>query len=341
MDQIEVNIQLAATNKIYNLPIRKSDTILRLKEYCKILSNIPQDQQNLLYKGKKLINEKHISDYNIENDQTIMLVKKEEPIPGNIPNNQNSNNLNSNENNFNIFNNIDFSNNKEVNINEVANGFCKLPDFSFLLNNMDVNFMENITHFFGIGKFSEIFGFEPQQLNNMLKDPSNKDMLNNLLKDPSSMETLLNNPIIREKFLNNPICKLAFQNPQILFHPQYLQMVQKMFIENKKNPTENTGAENSAPPDPFGSLNNNQINQMMNSPGQTPNISTFNNNSNARNKENFINGEINIDYKGKYKEQLSQLRNMGFTNEEDNIQALKKSNGNIYSAVDKILEKNN
>ena len=49
MDQIEVNIKLEPNNKIYNLLIRKSDTVLKLKEYCKIISNIPEDQQNLLF----------------------------------------------------------------------------------------------------------------------------------------------------------------------------------------------------------------------------------------------------------------------------------------------------
>ena len=48
MEEIEVNIKLASNNQIYNIPIRRSDTILKLKEYCKILSNIPQDQQILL-----------------------------------------------------------------------------------------------------------------------------------------------------------------------------------------------------------------------------------------------------------------------------------------------------
>ena len=47
--------------------------------------------------------------------------------------------------------------------------------------------------------------------------------------------------------------------------------------------------------------------------GQIPNINNFNNNT--ENKDNFkING-INIDYKEKYKEQLSQLKNMGFIKE--------------------------
>ena len=341
MDEIEVNIKLASNNKIYNLPIRKSDSILRLKEYCKVISNILQDQQNLLYKGKMLLDEKLISDYNIENNDDIILVKKEKVKSVNVPLDQNSNNLNLNENAFNILKNLDFSNNKEVKINEVANACSKIPDFFSLIGNLDLDLIENIFHSIGLGKFSEMLGIKPQEMKERLKDPSTKDMLNNMFKDPSIIETFLNNPILRGNFINNPIIKLGFQNPQLMFHPQNIQMVQKMFRDNKKNPNENDDAENSAPPDPFGSLNNTQINQMMNSPEQMSNINNFSNNSNNRIKENFRNSEINLAYKEEYKEQLSELRNMGFTDEEVNIQALKKSNGNIYRAVDKILEQNN
>ena len=120
MDQIEVYIKVTPNNQIYSLPIRKSETILKLKEYCKVLSKIPQDQQNLLYKGNILLNEKFIGDYDIKDNDNIILVKKEEPKQVNIPIKQNFNNLNSNEH---IFNNINISNNDEINVNEMANAY--------------------------------------------------------------------------------------------------------------------------------------------------------------------------------------------------------------------------
>ena len=116
--------------------------------------------------------------------------------------------------------------------------------------------------------------------------------------------------------------------------PQILQMAQNMFIKNEINPIKNSENGISVPPDPFGSLNNNQINQMMNSSGQIPN------NNNTGNKENLNIGGINMDYKDEYKKELSQLKNMGFTNEEANIKALKQANGNIDNALDKLLKEN-
>ena len=107
MEEIEVNIKLAGNNLIYNLPIRKSDSILQLKEYCHKISDILPAEQNLLYKGKILLNEKLIGDYNIENNQTIFLLKKNDTKSVNPPLAQNSDSFNSNENAFNI-NNIRF-----------------------------------------------------------------------------------------------------------------------------------------------------------------------------------------------------------------------------------------
>ena len=46
-------------------------------------TSIPPQSQNLVYKGRILANEKLVSDYKIENDQTIILVKKTYNIPTN------------------------------------------------------------------------------------------------------------------------------------------------------------------------------------------------------------------------------------------------------------------
>ena len=167
MDQIEVNIKLSEDNKIYTLPIGKSDAILKLKEYCKIISNIPQDQQNLIFKGKILLDEKLIKDFNIENNDDIILVKKEDPKTVNIPINKNSNNSNPNE-NFIHNNNINFSNNKEINPNDVNKAFKNLPDIASLFDNADFNLVDKFLQIYGLGKFSDLYGVDPQEFKEML-----------------------------------------------------------------------------------------------------------------------------------------------------------------------------
>ena len=112
-----------------------------------------------------------------------------------------------------------------------------------------------------------------------------------------------------------------------------------MFKEDDKKINESSKTEIPLPPEPFESLNNIQNSQMMNSSKLISNINTFNKNSTG-NKEIFGNSGIEIDYKEKYKDQLSQLKDMGFINEENNIKALKHSNGNIYNALQNLLKQN-
>ena len=49
------------------------------------------------------------------------------------------------------------------------------------------------------------------------------------------------------------------------------------------------------------------------------------------------NNDGNVDYKEKYKDQLAQMKDMGFVNEETNIQVLKQCSGNVQFAVEKLL----
>ena len=317
MEEIEVNIKLAENN----IPIRKVDTILKLKEYCKIISNIPIDQQNLLYNGIILSNEKLINDYNIENNHYIILAKKDSK-PVNIPLEQNSDSSNSDKNFFN-------------NINE------EIPNLSSFYNKLDMNKVDNLLQVLGYGNFSD-FGIDPQIYKEFLKGLSTKEIMDAMKKmreDPLFFEKYYSNPNLQKIFQKFPLIKNCLQHPEEIFAPQRMLMFQNMFKEDDKKINESTKTEISLPPEPFGSLNNIHNSQMMNSSDQISNINTFNKNITG-NKEIFGNSGIDIDYKEKYKDQLSQLKDMGFINEENNIKALKHSNGNIYNALEKLLKQN-
>jgi len=337
MEQIEVNIKLTSNNYIYNIPIRKSDTILQLKEYCQIISDIPQVQQILLYKGKILYNEKFINDYNIENNDNIILAKKEESkkVIDSLGHNSESSNLNSN-----FTNKIKrLTDNKEININEVAKSLGQIPDILSNFNKIDIDKVNNLCKSM---EWENFFRIEPEKYKEILKilnDPSKKKMINDMIKDPSLLTTFFNSPELKEKSQNNPIFKMFYQNPQIFLSPHILQKDLNMLKKDEKNIMESSRSVISGPPDPFESLNNNHNNQMMNSSEQISDTNTINN-ENIKNKEVLGNIGINIGFKEKYKEQLSQLKDMGFNNEESNIQALKHSNGNINNALEKLLEKN-
>ena len=159
MEEIEVNIKLQENNKIYNIPIRKSDKISQLKEYCKIISNIPPAEQYLVYKEKILSDEKFVNDYNIENNQNILLAKKVEELPENIP----------------LIQNPDFlkflktqTDNKDIDFNEVANLYKQI-DLSATFFNYNIERADDYCQAIGLGSLSDIFGIEKQEHKKFLK----------------------------------------------------------------------------------------------------------------------------------------------------------------------------
>ena len=82
----------------------------------------------------------------------------------------------------------------------------------------------------------------------------------------------------------------------------------------------------------FGNPNNQKNN--------TGNAGTGGENGNNENFSNIginDNNDSNVDYKEKYKNQLAELKEFGFVNEEKNIQVLKKCNGNVQFAIEILL----
>ena len=304
MELIEVNIKLASNNQVYNLPIRKSETILKLKEYCQIISNIPKDQQKLLCKGKMLLNEKLIKDYDIENNQEIILVKNEEQKAVNI--NQ-------------------FSDNKGIDPKRIAKAIGNLPDLLSFFQKVDFAKLDNYLKLMKIANSPGISNTKNQELREYLKDPRTRYLLKNINKNGSLAKLIFSDPSVQKDIQETPILKLWFQNPEIYLTPQNLKKIQNMFEFDEKN-IDCSNSEISVPPDPFGSLNSNQNSQIMNS---------------SKNKKIFRNNEIDIDFKKEYKEQMSQLKDMGFTNEEINIQALLCFDGDIEKTIEGLLRLKN
>jgi len=77
-DTITLKIKMSMNNTLFEINISKTATVKELKNACSASdkSNISSTVQNLVYKGRILADEKLLSDYNISNDHTIILVKK-------------------------------------------------------------------------------------------------------------------------------------------------------------------------------------------------------------------------------------------------------------------------
>jgi ubiquilin len=226
MEEIELKIKMTSNAKIYNVKITKSDTILKLKEEVEKETQIPPESQNLVYKGRILVNEKLISDYNIENDHTIILVKKAsqtkseaKPNTATTTNTANTSTATSNTTN---------TNNTSSNTNNNANPFGgmgmggQMPDLASLLGNIDPNeindMMQNMGGLGGLGGMGDLgaMGVNPQMIGQILSNPLYMQMMNNMLQNPQMIQMALNSPQFRQIAQNNPNMQALLNNPELI-----------------------------------------------------------------------------------------------------------------------------
>ncbi len=254
-EEIQVKIKMTSNAQVYTVKVLKSDTILTLKEKCQKETEVPPESQNLVYKGRILANEKLVSDYKIENDHTIILVKKHSPsqpsteskptssnTTANTSNtNANANNTNNNANNNNTSNNS--NNNSNWNNNPfMGMGGGQMPDLSQLgdlMGNIDPNELNSMMQNFGMGNLGNM-GMNPQMMNQIFSNPMYMQMMQNMLQNPEMIQMALNSPQMRQMAQNNPMMQQMLNNPQLLqqmLNPQTLQMMSNLFqsMENANN----------------------------------------------------------------------------------------------------------
>ena len=75
-DLITLKIKQTNNNQTFDVKVMQSQTVLELKKECSETSGLSDSQQNLVYKGRILADEKLVGDYNIQEGHTIILVKK-------------------------------------------------------------------------------------------------------------------------------------------------------------------------------------------------------------------------------------------------------------------------
>ena len=174
MEEIKIKIKMRSNQKVYIIPIYKSNTIFKLKEKCEKETNIPVFQQNLIYKGRKLLNEKLIKDYNLDNEHTIILVKEHAPID-----------LTS-----------ELCSNLGLNPNDLSN----MPQGIEIISNLNLISTDphNFNQFLRNPLILQIFI-------NLLKDPS---MFQMMINNPFNQILFRNNPFLQTVFNNSQIFQL-------------------------------------------------------------------------------------------------------------------------------------
>lgn len=165
-DKIKINIKQTNTNQQYELEILKSNTILELKLACQEKSSLPPENQNLVYKGRILSDEKLVSDYNMGEGHTVILVKKmtqeeKEKAKSSTPQ-------------TNTTNMFGGQGDTQTNLNS-NNPFGRLTGFGGLTGPGNLG---------GLGGFGNLQNMDMNQMNqalNLMSDPNYQQMMNQVI----------------------------------------------------------------------------------------------------------------------------------------------------------------
>jgi ubiquilin len=229
-DQITIKIKQSSNNVISNVTISKSEKVVELKKAITDITGIDAIKQNLVYKGRILFDDKVLSDYNLENDHTIILVEK----AGNSSTVQDPNKV------------LNMPMQTGLGIPGQINTDLLRQPLNTNLGNVDLEGMANL-----------------------MNNPEVRQNMNAMLSDPSVINAMLENPSIKPMLDANPYLRNMMSNPQFLqtmMDPTFLQNMSTMM--NNRNTTTNTNTNtntnmNTNNMNPF--MNMNMMN-MMNNP---------------------------------------------------------------------------
>lgn len=338
---IKINIKSTSGGQNTEIEINQGETVLKLKEQISTKLNIPSDEQNLVYKGRILSNEKAIKDYGMEEGHTVILVKKakivnkppetktepEKKTEENAPKTDNNSNPNNNNNANNPFGGMNFPGLGGLDMNQLMQqAFNSGANGGFGGMNMGMGGLNpNLTN---------------QMMGQLLNNPEMMNMVTNMMSNPATLQQMINsNPMLKSLVENNPMMQQIFNNPEALramMNPDMLRQAMAMM--------QGMGGNNGGNNFGFPNMDMNTINQMAQNLGMGFGNVPLNYNAGANNNSNPNPNPIppqnepsNIDYKEKYKNELETLKNMGFDNEEKNLNALKACQGNVNFAVEKLL----
>jgi hypothetical protein len=166
-EHITLSIKQTNTNNSFDVIILKSNTIKELKLACQEKTNLLPENQNLVYKGRILSDEKLLSDYNIGNGHTIILVKKMSSEEKEKAKTSTSSSTTTTTNMYGGQGNI------QTNLN-TNNPFGRLTGFGGLTGSGNLG---------GLGGMGNLQNLDTNQMNqalNMMSDPAYQQMMNSV-----------------------------------------------------------------------------------------------------------------------------------------------------------------
>nr|KJB32741.1 hypothetical protein B456_005G258800 [Gossypium raimondii] len=171
---------------------------------------------------------------------------------------------------------------------------------------------------------------DASQLTQLLQNPAISEMMRSVASNPQYMNQIMNlNPQLHGMFDSNPQLREMMQNPEVLrqmFSPETMQQMltlqQSLLSQlNRQQSTQDSTQSSTtrgAPGTPSLDLLMNMFGGLGAGSLSVPN-------------------QPNVPPEELYATQLSQLREMGFYDTEENIRALRATSGNVHAAVERLL----
>ena len=393
MTDINIKIKTTYSPEIKTVTVKSDCKVEDIMKEIEKYSNIPPDGQKLIFKGKILKPEEPISNYKIENDVTLIMVKtvkteSSKPQTSSTEAQSTTNNVSSNPADnitIKVKTNMDATiHNVSVNKNATVLGLKgeiekvthvppaqqRLVNKGQTMKDSDQISSYNLTNdstiamiktgnsqeggFPNLGGLGGMGGINPGQMGQFMNNPQFQQAMNAILNNPEALNQLLNSPEIRPLVEQNPQLRQILQNPQarqLLFNPQLLQRMAGG--QGGANPFSggfgglsdlgNLGPSqepNTRLGDLFSQWMNEQRNGGSSSNSGQSQSQPIPSGQQPRPQpvfQQFPQPDPNVDYKEKYKEQIAQIKEMGIEDEDKIIEALKKCDGNVQYALNRLF----
>ena len=189
-------------------------------------------------------------------------------------------------------------------------------------------------------------GSNPNNLGNLeqiMNNPQYQQTMSTILNNPEMLNQFLNSPQMRPLIEQNPQLRQMFQDPQmrqLLLNPQLLQRMAQFEGEGEGGESEGFGEEITVSQTPNTRLGE-CFTQWMS--GQREGTGAGSGGAQSQQPrpqpvfQQFPQPDPNVDYKEKYKDQIAQIKEMGIDDEEKIIEALKKCDGNVQYALNRLF----
>ena len=306
MTEVEIKIKFTKSGQttLKELTLLSDMLIEELRVVIEEELKVPSYKQNLIFRGKMLQNGKKLEDYKISNNDIILLVEK-----------------------------VGETGDK-IGLNKVTgqSGIGVPGQINYDLLKQPMGFNADIGQVIEAMKIPEIAG----QVESMFDDPN---IMNSFMENPQIKELININPGIKNLLTNKEFMKSMFQ-------PENLERI-KRFQDGTANLQDlttgfglNNNMNNNNLNNPFGMYGMPMGNPFMMNPMMMGLPNLFGQGFGNNNLNNNLNNNMNMtpeQLKEKYKDQINKIKDMGFSNEEETLNAIKKTNGNIDAAIERLI----